>query len=121
MLHSSDGDKVLHIDEQIEIPGSGWIAARAVSNHLSWHVWPVYFSAHTSPIYVKAGGNEVFNEALGQYLITTKEGGLEWLDTLATRADEHRHSAIKQVFHDAIGKVNSKMPHHHGDGNWHSH
>ena len=118
---SSDGDKVLHIDEQIEIPGSGWISARAVSNHLSWHVWPVYFSAHTSPIYVKAGGNEVFNEALGQYLITTMEGGLEWLDTLATRADEHRHSAIKQVFHDAIGKVNSKMPHHHGDGNWHSH
>ncbi len=92
-----------------------------VSNHLCWHVWPIHFSAHTSPIYVKARNSEVFDETLGLYLITTMEGGLEWLNTLATRADEQRHSSIKQVFYDAIGKVNSKMPYHHGDGNCHSH
>ena len=118
---SDDGEKLLIIDEQLDLPGSGWIAARAVSNHVAWHVWPVHFAAHTSPVYVKAGRSEVFDAALGEYLITTMQGGVEWLDTLATRADAARHASIRKVFTDAIGAVNKKMPHRHGDGPLHTH
>ncbi len=119
---SSDvGSKLLAIDEALDLPGSGWIAARAVSNHVAWHVWPVNFAAHTSAVYVKAGRTDVFDAALGQYLITTMEGGIEWLDTLATRADAERHSAIRKVFIDAIGSVNKKMPHTHAEGTTHTH
>ncbi|MDA1280593.1 MAG: CehA/McbA family metallohydrolase [Chloroflexi bacterium] len=115
------GKKVLNISEQINLPGSGWIAARAVSNHISWHVWPVHFAAHTSAIYVKAGNTDVFDASLGQYLITTMQGGVEWLDTLATRADAERHATIRKVYTDAIGSVQAKMPHRHGDGPLHTH
>jgi hypothetical protein len=118
---ADDGAKLLAIDDTLDLPGSGWIAARAVSNHVAWHVWPVNFAAHTSAVYVKAGQTDVFDAALGQYLITTMQGGVEWLDTLATRADAERHSTIRKVFTDAIGAVNKKMPHTHADGTTHTH
>ena len=115
------GENILVIDEQLDLPGSGWIAARAVSDHVAWHVWPVHFAAHTSPVYVKAGRTDVFDAALGEYLITTMQGGVEWLDTLATRADDERHASIRKIFTDAIDSVNRKMPHRHGDGPLHTH
>jgi hypothetical protein len=118
---SESGEKLLVIDEELNLPGSGWIAARAVSNHVSWHVWPVHFAAHTSAVYVKAGQTEVFDASLGKYLITTMQGGVEWLDTLATRADAERHAAIRKIFTDGIGAVEGKMPHRHGDGPLHTH
>lgn len=118
---SDDGSKLLAIDEQLNLPGSGWIAARTVSNHVAWHVWPVNFAAHTSAVYVTAGQSGVFDSQLGEYLITTMQGGVEWLDTLATRADAERHAVIRKVFTDAIGAVNKKMPHTHADGTTHTH
>jgi len=118
---SAEGSKLLVIDEAIDLPGSGWIAARAISDHVAWHVWPVNFAAHTSPVYVKAGSTDVFDAGLGSYLITTMQGGVEWLDTLATRADAERHATIRKVFTDAIGAVEKKMPHTHGDGTTHTH
>jgi hypothetical protein len=120
-VSSADGSKLLAIEDSLDLPGSGWIAARAVSDHVAWHVWPVNFAAHTSPVYVKARRTDVFDAALGEYLITTMQGGVEWLDTLATRADAERHSTIRKVFTDAIGVVEKKMPHTHADGTTHTH
>ena len=118
---SVQGEKLLAINQQVNIPGSGWIAARAVSDLVAWHVWPVNFAAHTSPVYVKAGNANVFDVALGEYLITTMQGGVDWLDTLATRGDDERQKNIRKVFTDAIGKVKKKIPHKHGNGPVHSH
>ncbi|MDE0592643.1 MAG: CehA/McbA family metallohydrolase, partial [Dehalococcoidia bacterium] len=118
---SKEGNKILAIDEKLDLSGSGWIAARAVSDHVAWHVWPVNFAAHTSAVYVKAGTTKVFDAALGEYLITTMQGGVEWLDTLATRADAVRSATIRKVFSDAIESVEKKMPHTHADGTTHTH
>ena len=118
---SVQGEKLLAINQQVNIPGSGWIAARAVSDLVAWHVWPVNFAAHTSAVYVKAGNANVFDVALGEYLITTMQGGVDWLDTLATRGDDERQKTIRKVFTDAIGEVNKKFPHKHGHGPVHSH
>ena len=118
---SVQGEKLLAINQQVNIPGSGWIAARAVSDHVAWHVWPVNFAAHTSPVYVKAGNADVFDVALGEYLITTMQGGVDWLDTLATRSDAKRQNTIRKVFTDAIEEVKKKIPHRHGNGPVHSH
>lgn len=120
-VSSDDGKKLLAINEQVNIPGSGWIAARAVSDLVAWHVWPVNFAAHTSPVYVKAGHTDVFDVALGEYLITTMQGGLDWLDTLATRSNEKQQANIRNVFSDAIGQVKRKIPHSHGDSPPHIH
>jgi len=104
------GARSLSLSAQVEVPGSGWLAARCVSEHKAWHLWPVHFGGHTSPVYVVAGGEEVFDAAIGQYLITVMDGGLTWLDTLATRATPERHNAIRRVFDEAIAEVRSRLP-----------
>ena len=53
-------------------------------------------------------------------------GGLTWLDTLATRSDPARHAAIKGVFEEGIARVRERLlagEHSHpGEhGNRHSH
>ena len=109
---AAGGATTIRLSTDVQVPGSGWIAARAISEHRAWHVWPVNFGAHTSPVYVVAKGSDVFSNDLGEYLITTMQGGLEWLDTLATRDTPERHARIKQVFHDAIADVRGKQATH---------
>ena len=120
------GARMLRMSTQVDVPGSGWLAARCVSEHKAWHLWPVHLGAHTSPVYVVAGNEEVFDAAIGEYLITVMNGGLTWLDTLATRSDPARHAAIRNVFEEGIARVRERLPggvhRHPGDhGRPHSH
>ena len=80
---------------------SGWIAARCSSSSIAWHEWPVRFAAHTSPVYLSGPSHGVRPEDLA-YLTTILEGGIVWLDRLATRADPATHEGIRRVFTDAI-------------------
>lgn len=110
------GATTLSFDDSVEVPGSGWLAARCVSNHRAWSVWPQHIAAHTSPVFVKAKGESLFDNPTAEYLVKTMEGGLAWLDTLATRADSERHAAVRSVFEDAIAQVRSRQAehgHHH--------
>lgn len=97
------------ISEAIPVRGSCWIAARAVSEHKAWHCWPVHFGAHTSPVYVRAEREDVFDNPTAEYLITVMEGGLTWLDTLAIPATPERHAATKRVFEEAMADLRSRM------------
>ena len=119
------GATTAQISETIEVPGSGWIAARAVSEHKAQHIWPVHFNAHTSPVYIQAGRDELFDNPTGEYLITVMEGGLTWLDTLATPAPPARHAAIKSVFEDAIEAMRQRLAGDHSNASYslggHSH
>jgi len=115
---SKNGTFSLSINEDIEITSSGWIAARVLSLHKAWHVWPVHLSGHTSPIYITVGNDEVFNPVIGKYLITTMEGGVEWLETLATPSNPKQMDSIKGIFETAIKHVEiksnrTKHKHHH--------
>ncbi len=114
---ASGGALSLSLSEDIQIEGSGWLAARCGSENVAWHVWPVNMNAHTSPVYVVEQGSELFQQSAGEHLITVMQGGLEWLDTLAIPESPERHETIKKVFHDAIHDVNGKMERHgHGPG-----
>ena len=110
---SISGDLSLEINEEITIDKSGWIAARVFSENKAWHVWPVHLSAHTSPIYINVGNQDIFNSDAGNYLITTMQGGIEWLDTLATQSDSNSMKSIKKVFQNAIKDVKQKSTKHH--------
>jgi hypothetical protein len=120
---SDSGTHYAAINEHLEIDGSGWIAARALSSHKAHHVWPVHFNAHTTPVYVAANRDELFDNPTAQYLITVMEGGLTWLDTLAIPAPPERHAAVKGVFEEAIEAVKKRMAgdHTHAGPNHHSH
>jgi hypothetical protein len=57
----------------------------------------------------EAGRTEVFDNPTAEHLITTMEGGIAWLDTLATRDTPERQAAIRSVFEQAIAEVRAKM------------
>ncbi len=114
-----DGATTLALDESVTVPGTGWLAARCVSKHRAWSVWPQHIAAHTSPVFIKAKGEELFDNPTAEYLIKTMEGGVVWLDTLATRAGSARHAAVRSVFEEAIADVQAKQAAHghtHGHG-----
>lgn len=106
---SKAGARTLKLSVPVNVPGSGWLAARCVSESKAWSVWPQHIAAHTSAVYVKAGRSEIFDNPTAEYLITTMEGGIAWLDTLATRDTPERHAAVRSVFEQAIAEVRAKM------------
>jgi hypothetical protein len=106
---SKAGARTLKLSGPVEVKGSGWMAARCVSESRAWSVWPQHIAAHTSAVYFKVGRQEVFDNPTARYLITTMEGGIAWLDTLATRDTPERHAAIRRVFEEAIEQVRVKI------------
>ena len=120
---SGDGTLSARISEDIQVSGSCWIAARALSDHHAWHVWPVHFAAHTSPVWVVSGRDELFDGPTAQYLVTVMEGGLTWLDTLAIPATPERHAAVRGVFEQGIAALKKRMggDHSHDHGSHHGH
>lgn len=120
---AANGTTSAKLSEEIEVPGSCWIAARALSEHRAWHIWPVHFAAHTTPVFVQAKGDELFDGPTGQYLVTVMEGGLTWLDTLAIPAPPERHAAVRGVFEEAIAALQRRLggDHAHGGASHHGH
>lgn len=94
---------------ELLLPGSGWVAARCLGQGKVWHEWPVHLAAHTSPVYVVAGGQEVFSPSDATYMLTVLEGGLTWLDTLSIRADPERHRRNRRVFEDARAILHRRL------------
>lgn len=110
---SREGTQRLELKEKIKVGGSGWLAARCFSYHQVWYVWPVNLAAHTSPIYIVVDNQQVFNPSDAVYLLTLIHGGMEWVDTLAIRADEHSHRRLRSVFESAESELNGKLKEHH--------
>jgi hypothetical protein len=117
---NSRGAHSLSLSEDVEIDRPGWLAARCVSEHTTWHCWPIKFGAHTSPVYVEVAGSEVFDGPTAEYLITVLEGGITWLNTLAIPANAERHVAIRRVFDAGIAELRSHMPADSHDSQVHS-
>ena len=123
---SEDGTNRLELKEKIKVNGSGWLAARCFSQYRVWHSWPINVAAHTSPIYVVADGQDVYNPSDAIYIMTMVHGGLEWVDTLSIKADEENHQRLRSVFTSAAHELGKKMEahhhhHHHGGDSHHHH
>jgi len=102
------------LSAQVRMGGSGWLAARCVSQLKVWHIWPVHIAAHTSPVYVVADEEELFSPSDATYMLTLLEGGLTWLDTLSMPASPERHQQIRRVFQHAQQHLQGRL-HRHGD------
>jgi hypothetical protein len=112
---SKRGAKRLELAEKIEVKGSSWIAARAGSALVVHHCWPLHLGAHTSPLYVTVGRQEMFSPSDAQYMLTLIDGGLTYLDTLSVRYDETRHRKLQAVFRQARRKLSRRLrAHAHG-------
>ena len=97
----------------LQLRGSAWVAARAVSELVVWHEWPINIAAHTSPVYVVAGDEELFNPGDATFMLTLLDGGLAYLDTLSIPASPQKNEAIKAVFRRAQAELHRRM-HAHG-------
>jgi hypothetical protein len=95
------GARRLHLKEKLNVTGPTWLAARcggpnytATPHHDGWRRGVM---AHTSPVYIAAGGDyDLLNPADAQYMLTLVEGGLTYLRQLAPQRPEkhttHHHN-----------------------------
>jgi hypothetical protein len=115
---SEQGMYRCRLEEAIHVPGSAWVAARVTSHMDRWIGSPRVVAAHTTPVYVVAGGQELFSPSDAAYMLTVVEGGLAWMDTLATRPDPERHARNRRVFEDARDRLHARL---HAQGHGHDH
>jgi hypothetical protein len=109
----SRGSKALTLRETVRMAGPGWLAARCVSRVAPFTVWSMSVAAHSSPVYVRVGGQDPFSPADAVYLLTLIDGGQTWLDNLATRPSAERFARARKVFTDARTLLHRKL-HEHG-------
>ena len=110
----SKGTREMILREKVRVAGAGWLAARCSSQLetvTTW--WPMRVCAHTSPVYLRLPGQEVFSEPAAAYLLTLIEGSLAWVENLAIPPDPERLQRVRKVFLDAREKLHDRL-HTHG-------
>ncbi len=110
---AAGGTRELKLDEKLKVNGPAWIAARCASNYGPTTGWALGIQAHTSPVYVRVPGQELFSGAAATYMLTLVEGARTWLDTLATRPDPERFARVHRVFEEAKQHLHERL-HKHG-------
>jgi len=110
--------KKASVRRKLKIDRSSWIAARCWGKGVVWHGWPVTLYAHSSPVYVYLGRDEIFSPTDATYLLTLIEGGIAWTDQLAVFRNEAKRLDVLRVFHDARDRIHERL---HGHGHGHHH
>ena len=118
------GARKLSVRGKARIAGSGWIAARCSGVDGS----PGGFmAAHTSPVYIQCGRKRAFDGPAAEHMLALVEGGIEYLNKLATVFDERSRKRMVKLFSDARRELKGRLvveanhTHHHGDGTYHTH
>jgi hypothetical protein len=102
------GTHQMVLQSKVHVPGPGWLAARCSAPK---DITIQYFSvaAHTSPIYVRVPGKELFSAPAAAYFLALIEGTQGWVDNLATRPDGERYERIRKMLGDARAQWHKKM------------
>ena len=110
----SNGTREMAMKEKLHVSGPGWLAARCSSRqaHMT-AMWSLQVCAHTSPVYLRVPGQEVFSAPAATYMLTLIEGCLTWVENLAARPDRERFDRVCKVFHDARDRLHRRL-HEHG-------
>lgn len=110
------GANSLRAKARVKVTGSGWIAARC--SGLPGHPGG-YIAAHTSPIYLKCGDGRAFDRPAALHMLALVEGGVEYLQTLATVFDESSRKRMVRLFKEARQELQGRLlveanqiPHH---------
>ena len=107
------GTRQMILQEKIQVPGPGWLAARCVSRLGPVTTWEFLVCAHTSPVYVAVPGQELFSSPAASYFLTLIEGSETYLDNLAIQADPERMARIRKTLVDAREHLHRRL-HAHG-------
>jgi hypothetical protein len=105
-----EGTREMILKEEVQVPGSGWIAARCSSRYSSLGNGQVPGKvAHTSPVYIVVPGQELFSPPAAAYFLTLIDGAQAWVETLATRPDAERFEKILRLFGDARAELHRRL------------
>jgi hypothetical protein len=107
------GWRELVVNEKVQISGPGWLAARCASRLGPTTAWILGIQAHTSPVYVRVPGQEVFSEPAVAYMLTLIEGAETWVNNLATRPDPESLTRVRKTLTDARERLHQRL-HAHG-------
>ncbi len=116
--------KQLRVAAKVTVTGSGWIAARCTGRDR--HPGQ-YLAAHTSPVYLRCGDGRAFDGPAAEHMLSLVEGGIEYLNTLATVFDEPSRRRMVKLFKEARAELHGRLlveggrPHHSGAGPYHTH
>jgi hypothetical protein len=109
-MHS--GPREMALKERVKVAGPGWLAARCTSPIGPTTDWVFRIEAHTSPVYMRVPGEEVFSAPAAAYMLTLIEGAETWVDNLAVRPDGERFAQIRKVFADARAHLHRRLQQH---------
>ena len=107
------GTRAMTLNEKVRVPGPGWLAARCASRLGPTTSWELGIQAHTSPVYVRVPGQELFSAPAVAYMLTLIEGAETWVENLATRPDAEHMTQIRRVIREAREKLHRRL-HEHG-------
>jgi hypothetical protein len=105
------GAHELSLNVKLHVPGAAWLAARCYSREGPLRMFPAdcAIAAHTSPVYVRVPGQELFSEPAAAYMLTLIEGCQTWLETVAIRPGPERYARIREILDAAHAKLHSRM------------
>ncbi|TMB53814.1 MAG: hypothetical protein E6J47_08995 [Chloroflexi bacterium] len=107
------GTREMILAEKVRVPGPGWLAARCASKLGPTTAWSLGIQAHTSPVYLRVPGQELFSAPAVAYMLTLIEGAETWAEGLATRPDAESLARVRKVFAEARERLHRRL-HEHG-------
>jgi hypothetical protein len=115
---SARGESRLCIRDKVKIASSGWIGARCTAHPK--HPGN-YMAAHTSPIYVRCGDERAFDGPAAEHMLKLVEGGIEYLNNVATVFDDRARRRMVRVYEDTKRELGSRLAEAHNHATRHGH
>ncbi len=109
----SAGTRELTLRDKVQVAGPAWLAARCASRLGPTTSWGLGIQAHTSPVYVRVPGQELFSAPAVAYMLTLIEGAETWVENLATPPDPERLARVRKVLTEAREHLHRRL-HEHG-------
>ena len=94
---SSGGAEKLTLSTRVQVPGSGWIAARCSG---AGNMPAGYMAAHTSPVYIRCGRQVPYDGPALEHMLNLTRGGIEYLETISTRFDDREQERMIKIYRE---------------------
>jgi hypothetical protein len=107
------GTREMTLKEKVRVAGPGWLAARCASRLGPTTAWKLGIQAHTSPVYLRVPGEDLFSEPAITYMLTLIEGSEMWVNNLATRPSPERLDRVRKTLSQAREHLHRRL-HEHG-------
>ena len=104
--HAQRGSKRLEVRDRVRVSRTGWIAARC--SGFAQHPGG-YGAAHTSPVYLRCGDTTAFDGPAAEHMLALVEGGIEYLQLIATVFDEQSRARMVRVFDEARQELKARL------------